>query len=1737
MNEPNGSRSVDYYSGISPNVGPGVGLGLGPARYGDREDWRGRVNQFSREFERDRDFRNRDIRQDIRDMRDSRPPRDPRDIRDMRDTPFRERDMRDRDMAYQRGPDHRDRDPRDRDLRELGITTRELRDKDNRDRDLRERGSWSSDAKGRDNFPGREAPDLDVRELVERERERERERDWERGDRNRERPIRLRDQDKDLDGNIPTRPALDHINRERERERERLSNSRSMTRVQDLDRDLLAYTSDKPRQTFGKEDDGADRDMVKSINFLNSSSLNTQRELKQQDGDDIQDRERARDRDRLHQREDVKDSFGREREFHNRHDGAGLRSDVDNRQRNTIVGRRPRILSAPGLNDFSHGEILGTQLRNFHDRTSNPTSPVAVDESPSGRIERIEKQDDRGLIGKLELPLVPSTTDVLSSTNQDQQSFENTKQATGQRNNTVVQDTVHLVSESGHANESPAKESIADSTAAISDNTSDGSMKQDLSKNSSLTKLFQGANDSTTLVVQLNTNNTQERSDADIPSDANGRVSVLQEVSDANSISSNRIDNPVQSKNVSDSASSNGVYVAKDSSAVKAAQSPSMTSLPSPRVSPIHEAIVVELPKDTDEFESHNDILKRIDTIDVQIQHVEDLILKRRQQKLHHEEEIQLTDHPGSAQDEDMNIDIEQPDSESVAEETAMDVDEKFTPLPEETAHDDLRNGDLLMNGGVAPSPVELVPDKDTEDTRLETIDSEDTDMMASDAEIRKDRRRQIIQQFSRQELHNPIDEDDPFFKRKEQQKRRPQLYDQIYAENNTRAKKYGRVHSALGSSREHGHSHQQNEQSKPQIYESVEDYPFYQENIENHLRLRNALLHNMATKAAELDEKELELKREYKHHWEAWIKKVEKLDKIKEKMSNAPLPANVREEDLVQSDNVLFTTRNRRGAYNSDAVRSEAELMEIIQSLENADMRNPDLRASRTAATVPPMILDPNIREKVHYYDRNHLVTDPAKYYRLGPVTDIWTEEEREIFIKRYLNYPKQFGKIAAGIENKTASQCVLFYYREKKKIGFKDMVSNRGRKRKPAAGKRKEKVVQQSSPSGQPGKKHKGSALIEDIGQANRKMAKSKEVRGLHDLHQNWADFDGEPITRRRVRSTVLGQQNSTPTLDETNSNVASPVPSAVSTPVNAAGERRKQRSKATNTRSSTAAASNKTVTEDVVTEEKKSKTENVTPASAITATTNVKSTSKGDTIVSVESSKVSAASSKQSHAMVLETIEESATTTTVVTPPSGGVTRWTAAEQEKFKAALKKHGRNFEAVAIAVGTKTVDQCKNFRFNYRRKYGVSALDDANNHDTTVFDDEKEDKEMSSAGADKSKTKKGKATSSAITSTPNTPQSATANVNKDTVATPSGRRKSGKPPAQETVKEDSTKELSTQSNDNEELESIADKRRRKRAVSKSEAGGNSAESIQSATSFRARYSRDLSEASSPSISATSQMEDQFSGQSNVDGSVRRSNFSSYWSRQEKIDFTRLISLHGKDWEKISKAMKTKTLIQVRNYYSHNAEKLAAEGIVGGDILGSLPPTYKEDEGTLLENRSDQQINEGDHADQDIADDEDHGSTECPSTEAGSKSSHFNPSNLGDDKDDSKLEETPQSVTPPRRITNIGNLLNNDDEDVNVAVEDWFGNDEDGSNAQSPEQPFEVVQGSTQNQRQRYSNEPSHFGEEDIDTEDDQVLVITHLCLSKDLISPSHRVMGMCNRHPMCHMDMLSIMVRNTLVQ
>jgi hypothetical protein len=97
---------------------------------------------------------------------------------------------------------------------------------------------------------------------------------------------------------------------------------------------------------------------------------------------------------------------------------------------------------------------------------------------------------------------------------------------------------------------------------------------------------------------------------------------------------------------------------------------------------------------------------------------------------------------------------------------------------------------------------------------------------------------------------------------------------------------------------------------------------------------------------------------------------------------------------------------------------------------------------------------------------DTNHRVLDPATYYAPKSVHEHWTPQEIEIYFQKYAETPKQFGSIADALPNKSAAQCVEFYYMHKQKaVDFRQIVvsyatTTRGRKKK-VGGKGKRKGI----------------------------------------------------------------------------------------------------------------------------------------------------------------------------------------------------------------------------------------------------------------------------------------------------------------------------------------------------------------------------------------------------------------------------------------------------------------------------------------------------------------------------------------------------------------------------------------------------------------------------------------------------------------------------------------------------
>ncbi|CAG8500871.1 6781_t:CDS:2 [Ambispora leptoticha] len=295
------------------------------------------------------------------------------------------------------------------------------------------------------------------------------------------------------------------------------------------------------------------------------------------------------------------------------------------------------------------------------------------------------------------------------------------------------------------------------------------------------------------------------------------------------------------------------------------------------------------------------------------------------------------------------------------------------------------------------------------------------------------------------------------------------------------------------------------------QVYNILLEYPIFKKTIEDKAFYEFYITQNIIAKKLDLEEKEKALKNQYKMLYESWVQKNEKLEKLagkKKKPEKLEVIAGPSSEETAGGNNRSLAGRAyRRG----DAARSEAELKEIIKDLEAAELRNPELRARRTLATIPSMILDIFELETLIFDDSNRIVVDPTEFYEIKRDTlSDWKPEEIEKFKNAYSEYPKQFGKIADLISSKTTNQCVEFYYLNKKKlIDFKALVSAKGntKKRKGPGRRRATNGTTTSPPTPeQPNtrKRNKGSALTDDIGKASSSRRKNKEKEEIQKLEE---------------------------------------------------------------------------------------------------------------------------------------------------------------------------------------------------------------------------------------------------------------------------------------------------------------------------------------------------------------------------------------------------------------------------------------------------------------------------------------------------------------------------------------------------------------------------------------------------------------------------------------------------------
>ncbi|RDB29981.1 Uncharacterized protein C22E12.19 [Hypsizygus marmoreus] len=384
------------------------------------------------------------------------------------------------------------------------------------------------------------------------------------------------------------------------------------------------------------------------------------------------------------------------------------------------------------------------------------------------------------------------------------------------------------------------------------------------------------------------------------------------------------------------------------------------------------------------------------------------------------------------------------------------------------------------------------------------------------------------------------------------------------------------------------------------------------------------------------MEEKTKRLKEEYLTLQARWVAHCAALDE----QSKPP---------AIETETVQPTGRTTRRSTASlgDAVRSDLEMEQIIASLGNDDATDPHHLSQRNLATIPDMISVTHGKVDYYFDDTNHAVENPSEYYAPHTGMHDWTEQEKEIFLDKFAAHPKQFGLIAEHLPNKTASQCVAYYYLHKKKvINFRKVISLY------APNKRKRKGT---------GKK-KGNALLTDIRQHDAEVrdSGSSSRTGRAARGKKTMPPPSEP------KKTVASRRRGAVQLEVT--------PSAGSETPTPEPETRSRRRRAVG------GSASRTVSVSLEDAEEEAPSDIERPAKRVKRTRKVKPAA----IVTEEPTTPEP-----------KAVEES-TTNRRKTQSAGAP--WSDEDKDLFLALLAQHGSNFKRIAASMPNKTTVQVSNY-------------------------------------------------------------------------------------------------------------------------------------------------------------------------------------------------------------------------------------------------------------------------------------------------------------------------------------------------------------------------------------------------------------------------------------------------------
>jgi hypothetical protein len=211
--------------------------------------------------------------------------------------------------------------------------------------------------------------------------------------------------------------------------------------------------------------------------------------------------------------------------------------------------------------------------------------------------------------------------------------------------------------------------------------------------------------------------------------------------------------------------------------------------------------------------------------------------------------------------------------------------------------------------------------------------------------------------------------------------------------------------------------------------------YEFYQQNIDRHQSFKHRLMRQLHGRRQREQEKSKQLSENYWDLYETWETKIAKWEHIQRKKQMKILQKH--RENM--ANNPLAASEFKRNSRSNPGAAAPPNPDSNAGAFPGGNEYNPDFIPYNFPATEddfrylktlipapPPMILGRRERANIRYIDNTRLLDDGPHSARTKMQLNPWTDEEKKAFAMHYLNYPKEFGKIASLIPNKSSQDCV---------------------------------------------------------------------------------------------------------------------------------------------------------------------------------------------------------------------------------------------------------------------------------------------------------------------------------------------------------------------------------------------------------------------------------------------------------------------------------------------------------------------------------------------------------------------------------------------------------------------------------------------------------------------------------------------------------------------------------------